>query len=96
MTLDETVVSQMGQIVASYEIQHGTALRSPTSVGATYLEVEDLDDFADSGGELYLAALEDLDSTSETLHYAGLDRTLDRILLSARLERGLRSLRRRR
>ena len=83
MTVAETVLSQMGQIVAAYEVQHGTTLTAATTVGLAYLDVEDLDDFADAGGELYLSALEDLDSTSETLRYSGLDRDALRIFLSA-------------
>jgi len=82
MTLADPVLSQMGQIVAAYEIQHGSALSSDLTAGATYLAVEDLDDFADAGGELYLSALEDADSTTPPLVYLGLDRDLSRILLA--------------
>jgi acylphosphatase len=83
VTLAEPTVVQSAQIVAAYEIQHGAALAVGVSgAGATYLELEDLDDFADAGGEIYLQSLEDAELTTEPLAYAGLDRATNRVLLS--------------
>jgi hypothetical protein len=83
VTLARPTLVQSAQIVAAYEVQHGSALSvGIPGVGATYLELEDLDDFADAGGEIYLQALEDSELTTEPLVYSGLDRTLNRVLLS--------------
>jgi hypothetical protein len=50
---------------------------------ATTLTVEDLDDFADSGGDLFLSSLENAEDVTTAIRYAGVDRTTNRVLLAA-------------
>lgn len=82
MTLAEPTLVQSAQIVSAYEIQHGSALAADVTLGATSLTVEELDDYSDTGGEIWLSSLEDAELTTEPLVYVGLDRATNRILLS--------------
>jgi len=83
VTVAEPVLEQIAQIVSVYEIQQGSSLAADITAGATFLTVDDLDDFSDSGGLLFLRAIDDVDNSTEPLEYLSLDRAQNRILLAA-------------
>lgn len=81
MTLDVTVLEQSGQIVSVYEVRAGSTLAAALTAGATYAVLDDLDDFADTGGALDVAEVDTPTNATSAVAYSGLDRTLGRVLL---------------
>jgi hypothetical protein len=81
VTIADAVTSQVGQLVAVYEVRAGSSLASDLAAGAVVLSLVDVDDFADAGGQLDVVSVDDPDVTVTAVPYAGVDRDADTVEL---------------